>query len=95
MQLGSSSLTAYSDKGIYTAGDVVAIKGTAAADSTVTATLFSPSGVKYGSSTTSNIYGGYNISFATTRSFEIGNWHIIIDNLGKTTILSIYIQASQ
>jgi uncharacterized protein YoxC len=93
MQLGSSSFTAYTDKGIYTAGDVIEVKGTAEADSTVTASLSSPSGVSYSpSSTTSNIYGGYSISFATTRSFETGNWHVILGNLGQTTIVSIFIE---
>ena len=92
MQTGSSSLTAFTDKGIYSAGDVIEVTGTATPNSTVIASLTSPSGITYTSNTASNIYGSYSLSFSTSRSFETGNWHIITRNLGQTDVVSIFIQ---
>ncbi len=91
MQIGSSSLTAFTDKGIYSAGNVVSVTGSAVPASTVTASLASPSGITYNTSTTSNINGAYTLSFSTTSSFETGNWHVIVGNLGQTKIVAIYI----
>ncbi len=90
---GSYTLTAQTDKGIYSGGDLIRVTGMALPSSIVTATMQSVSGVTFTSSTTANSDGSYTILFSTSSSYEAGTWTITVTNLSQTKALSIYIQS--
>lgn len=84
---GSTTFTAQTDKGAYQPGDLVQITGTAVPSSTVTAVMTNPSQNTYSSSTTVNSDGSYTIIFATTSSYENGNWNVNVSSLGQSKTL--------
>ncbi len=86
-------LTAQTDKGIYSGGDLIRVTGMAQPSSTVTAVMQSASGVSFTSSTTANSDGSYTVLFSTSSSYEAGTWTITVTNLSQTKALSIYIQS--
>lgn len=99
--VGSSTIpspypfTAQSDFGIYQAGELVNLSGVAEPYTTVTASLTSPSGRSYVTSTTASFDGTYNMSFSTGTSFEVGYWNVEISNQGQSKGFSIYVTSSQ
>lgn len=93
--LGTSSgyaFTAQTDKPTYHRGDLIQISGYAQAGSSIVASLVSPTGNAYPSSTTANSYGSYVMFFSTPSSYETGNWYADVTNLGQHKILSFTLQ---
>lgn len=88
----TSTLTAQTDKASYTRGDLIQVAGAAQPNTTVTATMVSPSGTNYNTSTTANSNGNYVMFFSTTIYYPTGNWYIEVSNNGKTKILSFTMQ---
>ena len=83
--------TAQTNFSIYGAGDQIVVSGAGAPYTTVNAVLTSPSGLTYGSSTTTNSDGSYSLSYFTSQSSERGYWSINLNNQGQSRYVSIYV----
>jgi len=83
--------TAQTSYSIYGAGDQIAVSGAGAPYTTVNAVLTSPSGITYGSTSTTSSDGSYNLSYFTSQSSERGYWTINLNNQGQTRDISIYV----
>ncbi|MGI0027572.1 MAG: hypothetical protein ACREAD_06990 [Nitrosopumilaceae archaeon] len=83
--------TAQTSYSIYGAGDQIAVSGAGAPFTRVNAVLTSPSGLTYGTSTTTRSDGSYNLSYFTSQSSERGYWSINLNNQGQTRYVSIYV----
>lgn len=83
--------TAQSSYSIYGAGDQIGISGSGAPYTAVNAVLTSPSGLTYGTSTTTSSDGSYHLSYFTSQSAERGYWAVNLNNQGQTRYISIYV----
>ncbi len=90
----SPAFTAQSDFAIYQVGDQIQLSGIAQPYTTVSASLTSPSGRLYITSTTASFDGTYNMSFSTSSSYEIGYWNIDITNQGQSRGFSVYVTST-
>ncbi len=90
---GSYLFTAQTDKGFYQSGDMIQISGMTKPASLVDAVMTSPSGKSFTSSTTSNSDGTYTISFSVLSYYESGPWNVIVNSLGQTRSISIYLES--
>lgn len=90
---GSYTLTAQTDKSVYTKGNVVQVSGTGQPNTSVSGTITSPSGITHTTTITSNSDGTYSLFFSIATSYETGNWAVSVTNLSQTKTLSIYIQS--
>lgn len=90
---GSYTLTAQTDKSVYTKGNVVQVSGTSQPNTSVSGTITSPSGITHTTTITSNSDGTYSLFFSIATSYETGNWAVSVTNLSQTKTLSIYIQS--
>ena len=83
----SSGFTAQTDRSSYQLGEIVQITGIGVPSSTVTAVMTNPSQNTYSSSTTAGSDGSYTMIFATSSSYETGNWNVDVSNLGQSKTL--------
>jgi len=90
---GSTTLTAQTDKSVYTLGDYVKVSGTGQPNTSITVTLTSPSQVTHPQTSLVNADGTYSIVFSIPTSYETGNWGVSVTNLSQSKTLSIYIQS--
>ncbi len=90
----SPAFTAQSDFSIYQVGDQIQLSGIAQPYTTVSASLTSPSGRLYITSTTASFDGTYNMSFSTLSSYEIGYWNIDVTNQGQSRGFSVYVTST-
>lgn len=90
---GSYTLTAQTDKSVYTKGNVVQVSGTGQPNTSVSGTITSPSGITHTATITSNSDGTYSLFFSIATSYETGNWAVSVTNLSQTKTLSFYIQS--
>ena len=90
---GSYLFTAQTDKGFYQPGDIIQISGMTQPSSLVSATMSSPSGKSFTSSATANSDGTYTISFSVLSYYESGPWNIIVNSLGQTRTISVYLES--
>ncbi|HJT09851.1 MAG TPA: hypothetical protein VJ771_03630 [Candidatus Nitrosotalea sp.] len=90
---GSYLFTAQTDKGFYQQGDMIQISGMTQPSSLVSATMSSPSGKSFTSSATANSDGTYTISFSVLSYYESGPWNIIVNSLGQTRTISVYLES--
>lgn len=90
---GSYTLTAQTDKSVYTKGNLVQVSGTGQPNTSVSGTITSPSGITHTTTTTTNSDGTYSLFFSIAQSYETGNWAVSVTNLSQTKTLSIYIQS--
>lgn len=90
---GSYTLTAQTDKSVYTKGNVVQVSGTSQPNTSVSGTITSPSGITHTTTITSNSDGTYSLFFSIATSYETGNWAVSVTNLSQTKTLSFYIQS--
>ncbi len=86
--------TAQSDFSIYQAGDLIQLSGIAQPYTAVSASLTSPSGKLFITSTTASFDGTYRMSFDTSSSYEIGYWNISVTNQGQTRGFSVYVTST-
>ena len=90
---GSYLFTAQTDKGFYQPGNMIQISGMTQPSSLVSATMSSPSGKSFTSSATANSDGTYTISFSVLSYYESGPWNIIVNSLGQTRTISVYLES--
>ncbi len=82
--------TTQSDFVIYQLGDQIRVSGIAQPYTVVSASMSSPSGKIYISSTTASSDGTYQIYFSTSQFYETGYWNINLNNEGQSRGFSIY-----
>ncbi len=87
----SNIFTAQTDKTTYNNGDFIQVLGSGQAGTSITGVLTSPTGKTYSTATTIQSDGSYVMFFSPSQPYEIGNWSIIVTNLGQTKSLSIYV----
>lgn len=90
---GSYTLTAQTDKSVYTKGNLIQVSGTGQPNTSVSGTITSPSGIAHTTTTTTNSDGTYSLFFSIAQSYETGNWAVSVTNLSQTKTLSVYIQS--
>lgn len=87
----SNAFNAQTDKTVYNTGDFIQVLGAGQAGTSITAVLTSPSGKTYSTATTIQSDGSFVMFFSPTQPYEIGNWSILVTNLGQTKSLVIYV----
>ena len=87
----TNSFTAQTDKTIYQKGDQIQISGTAPAFSIISAVLMGPSGYTSSGTAMASFDGSYVMTYSTSPSFDTGNWHVTLQNLGLTKVVSIFL----
>lgn len=85
----SGAFTAQTDKIVYNNGDFIQVTGAGQAGTSITAVLTSPTGKTYSTATTIQSDGSYVMFFSPVQPYEIGNWSIVVTNLGQSKTLSI------
>ena len=90
---GSYLFTAQTDKGFYQQGDMVQVSGMTQPGTIVSATMSSPSGKSFTSSTTANSDGTYSMSFSVLSYYESGPWNIVVNSVGQTRTISVYLES--
>src|SRR2546430_865113 len=88
---GSYPFSAQPDQSVYLPSDTIEVFGTGVPNTTITGTLASPSGITYGSTTTTSSDGSYRLSYFTSQSSERGYWTVNLTNQGQTRTVSIYV----
>ena len=89
---GSTTLTAQTDNSIYHKGGNIQVSGTGQPNTSISATLTSPSGVTHPQTITVNSDGTYSMIFPTSTSYETGTWSVIVTNNSQTKTLTFYLE---
>ncbi|HXU96366.1 MAG TPA: hypothetical protein VFP45_08040 [Candidatus Nitrosotalea sp.] len=87
----SNAFTVQTDKTVYNTGDFIQVLGAGQAGTSITGVLTSPSGKTYSTATTIQSDGSFVMFFSPTQPYEIGNWTILVTNLGQSKSLVIHV----
>lgn len=77
------------NKSAYHKGEIIEVSGTGKPNTSVTATLTSPSGKTFTTSSTTQNNGTFLIFFSTASDSEGGKWYITANHVSKTIAVSI------
>jgi len=85
------TFTVRTNKSLYHGGELIEVTGTGKPNSQVSATLASPSGNTFSTTSSTQNDGTYIIFFSTTSNFEDGKWYITVNHVAKTIVVSVTI----
>lgn len=83
--------TVKTGKSLYHPGEIIEISGTGKPNSSVSATLTSPTGKTFNTNSSTQNDGTFLIFFSTSSNFEDGKWYITANHVTKTIVVSITI----
>lgn len=91
IQVDQYTFTVKTNKSLYQAGELIEVTGTGKPNTQVSATLTSPSGNTFTTTSSTQNDGAYTIFFSTSTNFEDGKWYITVTHVAKTIVVSVEI----
>ena len=89
---GSTTLTAQTNKAVYTRGEIIVLTGLGQPGTQVSGFLTGSTGNPHQLTATVQPDGTYSMVFPTLTTYESGNWSLVVTNSGQSKTLNISLQ---